>query len=135
MDGWRKNVTRRENKVPERNDFIARGTLEWGVADHTLTSLSSYSHYEYIDECECDFTVTPLAQLNGDEDYRQWTQELRVTSPADKPIDYIAGVYGDRSDECFAASDSDPHARRFDHHLNQSERGNNGITAIHRAIT
>ncbi len=71
---------------------VLNANLELG--DHTLTSVTGYLDYDVEETIDVDFTNLPL--LDGtqqSEDYRQISQELRITSPGDAAFNYIAGVY------------------------------------------
>ncbi|WP_336987095.1 TonB-dependent receptor [Altererythrobacter aquiaggeris] len=71
---------------------VLNANLELG--EHTLTSVTGYLDYSVDETIDVDFTNLPL--LDGttqSEDYRQFSQELRIASPGDQPFNYIAGVY------------------------------------------
>lgn len=88
-----------KNDKSENDVELAHLKLEWDLGgDYTLTSITGYAHYDYRDICDCDFSAIPLIQVDATEDYDQWSQELRITSPVDDEINYIAGVYYHRSD-------------------------------------
>ncbi len=68
--------------------------LDWGIGDHTLTWVSSYLTYETDEQCDCDYVGVPI--IDGTllaEDYEQFSQEIRLTSPGGETIDWIAGAY------------------------------------------
>ena len=73
-------------------------TFDWAIGDHTLTAISGYAHYDYRDICDCDFAAIPLIQVDAREDYDQFSQEIRLTSPGGETIDYILGMYYHESD-------------------------------------
>lgn len=67
---------------------------EFDVGEHVLTSVTGYVDYRTRETIDVDFTE--LALLDGTtqgEDYAQFSQELRLTSPGGEKFDYIAGVY------------------------------------------
>lgn len=71
---------------------VLTANLEMG--DHTLTSVSGVLDYSVRETIDVDFVNPDL--LDGtrqSEDYRQYTQELRITSPGDNRFNYIAGGY------------------------------------------
>lgn len=75
-------------------------TLNWSLGDYTLTSLTGYAAYDYRDLQDGDRTSVELATLDGfgtlpefAEDYEQWSQELRLTSPLGERYEYIVGLY------------------------------------------
>ncbi|WP_243391679.1 TonB-dependent receptor, partial [Pseudohalioglobus lutimaris] len=73
-------------------------TIDWAIGDHTLTSITGYATYEYRDVCDCDFAALPLIQVDANEDYDQFSQEVRLTSPGGETFDYIVGFYYQESD-------------------------------------
>ena len=76
--------------------------LEWDLGDHTLTSNSGYSDFEYSDNCDCDFTGANLFTLPLEETYEQYSQEFRLTSPGGEQFNYIVGAYYQNSTHNFA---------------------------------
>ena len=71
---------------------VVNANLE--VGDHTLTSVTGYLDYKVNETIDVDFVNPDL--LDGtkqSENYRQFSQELRIASPGDQPFNYIAGAY------------------------------------------
>lgn len=68
-------------------------TLEYGIGDYTLTSITGYNAYEYTENCDCDFISAELIELISEEEFEQYSQEFRITSPGGETIDWIAGVF------------------------------------------
>lgn len=68
-------------------------TIDWAIGDHTLTAITGLAQYAYRDICDCDFAAIPLIQVDATEDYEQFTQEIRLTSPGGEKLDYILGFY------------------------------------------
>ncbi|MBL4803084.1 MAG: TonB-dependent receptor [Emcibacter sp.] len=68
-------------------------TLNWQLGDHMLTSISGYSDFSFDDNCDCDFTGANIFTLPLAEQYEQFSQEIRLTSPGGEEIDYILGAY------------------------------------------
>ena len=73
-------------------------TINWDVGGLTLTSVSGYSAYTYVDNCDCDWLPLQFISRDDDQDFEQWSQEFRITSPGGEFFDYVAGVYYDTSD-------------------------------------
>jgi len=67
--------------------------VNWSLGEHTLTSISGYSRYEYDESQDVDFGPIPLLNRQIIEDFEQFSQELRITSPLGDQFDYIAGIY------------------------------------------
>jgi len=78
---------------------------DWQTDLGTVTAISGYSRFKYDELCDCDFTGAPVFNTSLDEDYKQFSQELRLVSPKDETVDYIVGGffqhssddYGDRT--------------------------------------
>lgn len=68
-------------------------TLNWELGDHVLTSTSGYSDFNFDDNCDCDFTGGNIFTLPLSEQFEQFSQEIRLTSPGGEVVDYILGAY------------------------------------------
>lgn len=87
--------------LPEFSDnemSVGTVTLDWALGEHTLTAITGFAEYEYRDVCDCDFAAIPLIEVDAREDYNQFSQEIRITSPTSDVFDYIAGFYYHDSD-------------------------------------
>jgi len=77
-------------------------TLDWAIGDHNLESITAISDFEYDEFCDCDFTGGVVFGAALQEQYEQFSQELRLSSPLGEKIDYIAGLYYQTSDHTYA---------------------------------
>jgi len=77
----------------DNNSDIASITVEWDAGGHTVTSITGFAEYDFRDICDCDFAALPLIEVDATEDYEQFSQELRITSPTGQTLEYIAGLY------------------------------------------
>lgn len=77
------------------DDYVA--TLSFDRQSFTLTSVSGYSHYDYALGTDLDLTPLNLLSVAAPENYRQFSQELRIASDETGPLEYLAGVYYQRS--------------------------------------
>ena len=68
-------------------------TLDWELGEHNLTSISGYSKFNFDDNCDCDFTGGNVFTLPLAEEFKQLSQEFRLTSPGGEKLDYIVGAY------------------------------------------
>ena len=68
---------------------------QWG---HTFTSVTAYYEYEYDLHHDNDGTPLFLTTRGLPEDYEQFSQEIRVASPTNQPIEYLAGFYYQNDD-------------------------------------
>lgn len=76
-------------------------TLDAALGEHTLTSVTGYSQYDYDELCDCDFIGVPLFDIVSAEEQRQWSQELRLTSGLDQPLSYLTGLFYQSSNLTF----------------------------------
>ncbi|MDC0517017.1 TonB-dependent receptor [Porticoccaceae bacterium] len=89
---------------PDKGEFsnnemdVGSITLDWTIGEHTLTAITGYARYDYQDICDCDFAALPLIQVDATEDYDQFSQEIRFSSPGGEKLDYILGMYYHSSD-------------------------------------
>ncbi len=73
-------------------------TAEWGIGDYTVTSITAYrewknrQHQDYDALSQLSATF-PQGDDYGTVDNHQFSQELRLTSPKGKFIDYVVGAY------------------------------------------
>ena len=72
-------------------------TVNWDVDFATLTSISAYSAYDLQRKQNSDQAVTAALHRTQDEDFHQYSQELRLVSPGGQIIDWIAGAYYEHS--------------------------------------
>ena len=68
--------------------------LNYQLGDYTLTSISAYTEEDVFGAARGDlYSLTALPLNDSDANYQQFTQELRITSPADRTLSYVAGLY------------------------------------------
>ena len=68
-------------------------TLDWTLGEHELQSISAVTDFEYDEFCDCDFTGASIFGAALQEDYSQFSQEFRLTSPLNDAYDYILGIF------------------------------------------
>lgn len=75
-------------------------TLEYQLGDHTLTSITAHSTYDF-EELDFDPDATEIQVLAMDmfEDFEQTSQEFRLTSPGGETVDYIVGLFYQDSEQ------------------------------------
>lgn len=82
------------NFETQDTEFSTTGlTLTWDFEQFTLTSLTGYAEYEYLDGGDNDRSPVEFLSTDIVEDYEQLTQEFRIVSNGGERFDYIAGVY------------------------------------------
>jgi iron complex outermembrane recepter protein len=78
--------------------------IGYDIGEHTLTSVTGWVEYDYQQNCDCDFTSASVFYATFDEEFEQFSQELRLTSPGGETIDYIAGLFYQTSELDFQDS-------------------------------
>jgi len=68
-------------------------TANYHIADHTITSVTSYTGYQFNVNLQPDNGPVPMLTGQAPESYRQFSQELRLSSPVNRPIEYMVGAY------------------------------------------
>ncbi|MBL4941669.1 MAG: TonB-dependent receptor [Colwellia sp.] len=68
-------------------------TANYMFGDYTLTSITSLVSYEFTEECDCDYVAAPVFNVDINENYDQFSQELRIVSPLSDTFDWIGGFY------------------------------------------
>jgi len=89
------DYVREDNGYQSRNKvFGATLNADLEIGEHTLTSVSSLLDYKTREIVDVDFSgISFLDGTNLQEDYRQYSQELRLASPGGEAFNYIAGAY------------------------------------------
>lgn len=68
-------------------------TVSYRLENNTLTSVSGYQHYDFSFDLDADITPRWLLALSSPEEFKQFSQEFRIVSSADRRFEYIAGLY------------------------------------------
>ncbi|HEX7025904.1 MAG TPA: TonB-dependent receptor [Gammaproteobacteria bacterium] len=76
----------------------ASAAVNWNLESLTVTSITAYSKYDFVDHHDLDLTPLSFLSLQLTEDYNQASQELRVATDRGGRLDYTAGIYWERSD-------------------------------------
>lgn len=91
-----------ESRLVNLSGEIYNTQKNWGVSgeinhefgDYTLTSITAYRKFEQADNNDADQSLLNVLDLNrGTNDLRQFSQELRVTSPNDRFLSFVAGAF------------------------------------------
>ena len=93
VDGVRSSNGDRSNT----GSFESALTVNYRFAnDLTLTSISGFSHYGLNEVCDCDFVGATIFTAGIKEQYDQYSQELRFTSPTGGDFSWIGGLFWQR---------------------------------------
>ncbi len=79
-------------RLENDDDVLTMNYRRWGL---TFTSVTGYTHYNFTaaDDNAGLGPVVASTVATEPETYHQFSEELRVTSPANQPIEYLAGAY------------------------------------------
>jgi iron complex outermembrane recepter protein len=89
-DAYKQSADQDRSKTDTENVVL---TIEHDWGEYTLTSITGYSAYDASDRQDVDYS--PLDYLNrfAEQEFEQFSQEFRITSPIGETFEYIAGVY------------------------------------------
>lgn len=73
-------------------------TANYGLGGNTLTLVSGWTGYEFDEVCDCDFIPINFFYAPIGEEYDQFSQEIRLTSPGGETVDWIAGIFYQKSE-------------------------------------
>lgn len=68
-------------------------TVNYTWNEHTITSITGLSRYDFDKFLDSDFTGANLFGSTFAEDFEQFSQEVRLVSPEGEHFDYAAGIY------------------------------------------
>jgi iron complex outermembrane recepter protein len=80
----------------ELYNYTVTADYQWG--ENTLTSISGWTGYEFDEVCDCDFTPINFFYTPIEENYDQFSQELRLTSPRGQTVEWIGGLFYQKSE-------------------------------------
>lgn len=69
------------------------GNLLWDLNGYELKSVTAFAKLAYSELCDCDYTGANVFMAGLEEEYDQFSQEIRVTSPVNESYDFVAGAY------------------------------------------
>ncbi|WP_417615015.1 TonB-dependent receptor [Parasphingorhabdus sp.] len=68
-------------------------TLDWDISDYNLKVIGSYRDTNPVSQNEFDLSDAYVNYVGREEDHWQWSGEVQLSSPVDKPFSWIAGAY------------------------------------------
>ena len=81
-----------QDKIVSRTDGISN-QLDWRFGGHTLTSVTAWRRLYFRPQNDSDLTRFSIFRAGYDVDVDQYSQELRLASPADGRFDYQVGLF------------------------------------------
>ena len=79
--------------------YVLTANLNTGIGQ--LTSITGYNKFNYDELCDCDFTGAVLLNVDLDEKYEQFSQEIRLVSDTSRKFEYIVGGFYQTSDHSY----------------------------------
>jgi len=76
-----------------------QGVVEYEIGGVTITSNTAYWHYHFAQTEDADTTPLPIAVSQPRDNFRQFSQELRVSGSIGDSIDFITGAYYQHDDQ------------------------------------
>ncbi|MDD9892831.1 MAG: TonB-dependent receptor, partial [Gammaproteobacteria bacterium] len=71
--------------------------MSWDIGDFNITAITGVANMDVRQDVDADFSAHRFLFLGYVDEYRQFSQELRLTSPPGD-FEYVAGLYYFRSD-------------------------------------
>ncbi len=85
-----------EYNFPEDRDFqadIMLAAVNWQIGDLTLSTNTSFIEYDKEDWLDPDDSSFAVFNDHRLEDFEQFAQEIRLTSPLDQAVSWMVGAY------------------------------------------
>lgn len=96
-ENYKRTADAKRNGVPDESnetEFNTVGlTLNWEFDNFTLTSLTGYADYDYFEKGDIDRSSVEYIGSDIGEDYEQYSQEIRLVSSTDGPVEWIVGGF------------------------------------------
>lgn len=73
-------------------------TVNWDVADHTLTSVTGFTKHRDIMYIDSDYTHLDILAADRDEYYEAFSQEIRLASDTGNALEYLVGAFFEASE-------------------------------------
>lgn len=68
-------------------------TINYDWDEVTLTAISGYMEYDYLDQLDVDFGPIPYLFQTEPQKFKQYSQEIRLLSAPNDKFEYLAGIY------------------------------------------
>lgn len=78
------------------------GNVRVDIGGYEFRSITGYTTLKYDELCDCDYTGANVFLAGLREDYSQFSQEFRLTSPVNESYDFVAGAYYQTSDHAYS---------------------------------
>ena len=68
-------------------------SIDWSLGDYTLTSITGYNDLGFDTAVDADYSALSVNYATTLTDVEEFSQELRITSPGDQRLTWLAGAY------------------------------------------
>ncbi len=79
--------------IIKTRQYAASAEVNWDMGPMTLTSITAYRNWFYYSMSDVDGSNVSVLNAGYNLHQAQFSEELRVATPADKPINVVAGLY------------------------------------------
>ena len=98
------NYVRHSNAPEVSENDVDKLTLtgNYQLGENTLSFVTGLLNYDYVEQCDCDFTAANIFSVDIQEEYEQFSQEIRLTSPGGETVDWLAGIFYQEYDQTYS---------------------------------
>ena len=92
---------RRSTNIDEFSEIDATNVtlrVEANLNEMELTAVTGWLSYDTNERCDCDQTGLDVLSITQREDYKQFSQEIRLASPVGGTVDWLGGAFYQRSE-------------------------------------
>lgn len=68
-------------------------TADYGWGENDLTLVTGFVEYDILETCDCDFIAGSIFGTLANEEYEQFSQEIRLASPTGDNVEWIVGAF------------------------------------------
>jgi len=94
FDGVNDDTTSKSTEFTDTDAKSAVLSIEYRKNGYAFNSITGYSSYNALDDRDVDWSPIDFLREPITQDFEQFSQEFRLTSPVSETFDYIVGVYG-----------------------------------------
>src|SRR6185436_7465995 len=94
FDPFARQVNISQRQSMETTNKGASAEANWKLGEYTLTSVTAWRNWEFLPTNDLDYLPLDIQHTGGGNIWnRQTSQELRIASPTNRAIDFVAGAY------------------------------------------
>jgi iron complex outermembrane receptor protein len=94
FDPWARNIDLNSARPVKTQQDAASVQASWKLGSFTLDSITAFRHYTFDARNDGDNTPLDIVNFNGTtSDNKQYSEELRFSSPVGGRLDYVGGLY------------------------------------------